>query len=44
MNDPKKISFLEKMALKAAKAPVGDFRDWAAIETWANAIADALKK
>jgi menaquinone-dependent protoporphyrinogen oxidase len=43
MNDPKKIGFMDKLALKAAKAPVGDFRDWAAIETWAKSIADALK-
>lgn len=44
MIDPKKISFIEKMATKAVKAPTGDFRDWTAITTWAKAIADALKK
>jgi menaquinone-dependent protoporphyrinogen oxidase len=43
MIDPKKISFIDKMALKAVKAQVGDFRDWATIETWAKAIADTLK-
>jgi menaquinone-dependent protoporphyrinogen oxidase len=26
------------------KAPVGDFRDWETISSWAVAIADALKK
>lgn len=44
MIDPKKISFIEKMAIKAVKAPTGDFRDWTAITAWAKAIADALKK
>jgi len=30
--------------LKNVKAPVGDFRDWEAITSWAADIADALKE
>jgi menaquinone-dependent protoporphyrinogen oxidase len=42
--DIKKMSFLEKWVLNRVKAPVGDFRDWDAISSWARAIADELKK
>jgi len=42
--DVKKLSLPEKLIVKGIKAPVGDFRDWAAITAWATAIADALKK
>ena len=42
--DMKKLNLAEKLILKAIKAPVGDFRDWDAITSWATAIADALKK
>jgi hypothetical protein len=28
--------------IKNVKAPMGDFRDWNAINAWARAIADAL--
>ena len=41
--DMKKLSLAEKMLIKGLKAPVGDFRDWDAIASWATAIADALK-
>ncbi|TES90979.1 MAG: protoporphyrinogen oxidase [Anaerolineales bacterium] len=41
--DMKKLSLAEKMLIKGLKAPVGDFRDWDAITSWATAIADALK-
>jgi hypothetical protein len=30
------------MMVKAVKAPEGDFRDWDAIRTWADEIADDL--
>ena len=30
-------------ALNHVKAPVGDFRNWEAITTWAASVADALK-
>ena len=32
----------ERMIAKAVKAPEGDFRDWDAIASWADAIADEL--
>ena len=43
-SDPNKLSAIEKWMLKNVKAPVGDFRDWAAITAWAMAIADELKE
>jgi menaquinone-dependent protoporphyrinogen oxidase len=42
--DISRLSFLEKMAIKNIKAPLGDFRDWKDISAWANSIADALKE
>lgn len=40
--DAKKLSFLERTAIKAAKQPIGDFRDWTDIERWADSIADGI--
>ncbi len=42
--DTNKLSLPEKLILKGVKAPVGDFRDWETITTWATAIAEQLKK
>jgi len=42
--DMNELSLAEKLIVKGIKAPVGDFRDWDAINSWATAIADALKK
>lgn len=42
LNDPKKFSFVERTIMKMMKSPVGDFRDWAAIEAWAGKTADAF--
>ncbi|MGQ9625402.1 MAG: flavodoxin domain-containing protein [Anaerolineae bacterium] len=42
--DVKRLNLIEKMLIKGVKAPLGDFRDWDAITSWAEAIADALKK
>ena len=39
----KKLNFIEKWMLKNVQAPLGDFRDWEAITSWATAIADVLK-
>jgi menaquinone-dependent protoporphyrinogen oxidase len=40
--DVKELNPLEKWIIKNVKAPVGDFRDWDAITSWAAAVADAL--
>jgi len=42
--DVNKLNFIQKWMLKNVKAPVGDFRDWEAITSWATAIADELKE
>jgi menaquinone-dependent protoporphyrinogen oxidase len=41
--NPKKLNAIEKFMIKNVKAPMGDFRDWAATTTWATGIAEALK-
>jgi menaquinone-dependent protoporphyrinogen oxidase len=38
-----KMNPLEKWVIKNVKSPVGDFRDWDAINKWAMGIAEALK-
>jgi menaquinone-dependent protoporphyrinogen oxidase len=38
-NVPKNFSLIERLILKAMKAPEGDFRDWATIDAWAAKIA-----
>ena len=40
--DHSKLSFAERVMVKAVRAPEGDFRDWQAIEAWAASIAGAL--
>jgi menaquinone-dependent protoporphyrinogen oxidase len=40
----KKLNPIEKWVIKNVKAPIGDFRDWDAITSWAAAIADGLKE
>ncbi len=32
--DPSRLSFAERVMVKAVRAPAGDFRDWGAIEAW----------
>ena len=41
--DPEKLSGLHRFMVKKVEAPVGDFRDWEAIEAWAGIISDSLK-
>ena len=41
--DTHKLNFAEKLMVKGVKAPIGDFRDWDAIDTWASEIAATLK-
>ena len=40
--DHSKLSFPERMVVKAVRAPEGDFRDWQAIDAWAADIARDL--
>jgi menaquinone-dependent protoporphyrinogen oxidase len=40
----KKLNLIEKWMINNVKAPLGDFRDWEAITSWATAIADELKQ
>lgn len=42
-SDPEKLNFIEKWMLKNVKAPVGDFRDWEAIASWAGGIVEELQ-
>lgn len=42
--DMKKLNFIHKFMIKKVEAPLGDFRDWGAITSWAMAIADVLKE
>lgn len=37
--DPSKLNFIERMIIKAIKAPSGDFRNWEAIEAWAKELS-----
>ena len=39
-----KLNFFEKFVFKKTPDMIGDFRDWNAIEAWANIIAAELKK
>ncbi len=39
-----KLNFIEKWMINNVKAPLGDFRDWDAITSWATTIADVLKE
>ena len=41
--DTKKLNLAEKVLVKGIKAPVGDFRDWTAIEAWAATIAPTVR-
>jgi menaquinone-dependent protoporphyrinogen oxidase len=41
--DRKQLSLLERAAVKAVKAPYGDFRDWDGIRAWARSIAERME-
>lgn len=36
--DLTKLSFVDRMMVKMVKSPIGDFRDWDKIRSWANVI------
>lgn len=40
--DHNRLSFTERMVVKAVRGPEGDFRDWQAIDAWAEGIARDL--
>jgi menaquinone-dependent protoporphyrinogen oxidase len=40
---PEEMNVLERITIKMVKAPLGDFRDWKAIENWALDIAQNLQ-
>jgi menaquinone-dependent protoporphyrinogen oxidase len=40
--DRSELNRRERLAVRAVKAPEGDFRDWPAIRAWADQISDAL--
>lgn len=40
--DKSKLNFGEKAIVMAFRAPEGDYRDWSAIDSWANEIATSL--
>ncbi len=41
--DHEKLSFPERMVIRAVRAPEGDYRDWPAIDAWAERIASELE-
>lgn len=41
-NEPKKFSLVERVVMKAMKAPQGDFRDFSAVGEWAQGVAPKL--
>jgi menaquinone-dependent protoporphyrinogen oxidase len=41
--DLQKLNPLERWMFKNVKSPIGDFRDWDAIDAWATGIAEELK-
>ena len=41
--DRDRLGMLERQAIKMVKAPLGDFRDWDAVEEWARGIAGELE-
>jgi menaquinone-dependent protoporphyrinogen oxidase len=39
---PDKLSFAERIVIKAVRAPEGDYRNWEEVDAWAGGIAAAL--
>jgi menaquinone-dependent protoporphyrinogen oxidase len=37
--DPKKLSLVERLLMKAMKTPVGDYRNWDQINAWTQSVA-----
>jgi menaquinone-dependent protoporphyrinogen oxidase len=41
--DVDRLNFIERKMIEMVDSPVGDFRDWDSIRTWAGGISDDLK-
>ncbi len=41
--DPRRLSLLPRLIMRAMKAPEGDYRDWDAVRGWAVGVAAAFK-
>jgi menaquinone-dependent protoporphyrinogen oxidase len=41
--DKAELNFIERFMIRGVKAPLGDFREWDSIETWAQAIAAKIQ-
>lgn len=39
-----RLNFIERFMAKKVESPIGDYRDWDAIEKWASTIVNHLKK
>ena len=42
--EPEKLSLIEKAMIKMVKSPVGDYRDWAAVKSWAQEVIKAVNR
>ncbi len=42
--DPARVNLIERTAVQALKKPFGDFRDWDAITSWAESIAQTFRE
>ena len=42
--DLEKVNFFDKWMINKVKAPVGDFRDWEAITSWAKDVARGIRE
>jgi menaquinone-dependent protoporphyrinogen oxidase len=40
--DPSRLSFVDRLAVRLVKSPVGDRRDWTVIGDWADGLAPRL--
>ncbi len=41
--DPARLSFVDRLAVKLVKSPIGDQRDWTLIGDWAECLAPRLE-
>jgi menaquinone-dependent protoporphyrinogen oxidase len=41
--DPEKLSWLQRWMIRKVESPVGDFRDWTAITSWAQELPVKMK-